>query len=153
MGKISRPFRCEIVTPEGVLDSLEVLSVVFPATDGLVGVLGGRAPLASSIGAGPLTIEETSGQQQHYYVAGGFARMNENLMTILAEECISVDQLDPDAIWEEILEASKLPLDTDAQMAHRDEVLHAARTKFKLAQERRRKLSLGEDEPAEEDAV
>ena len=137
MAEIIHPFRCEILTPDGVSESMEAAGVVFPASDGQMGVLGGRAPLLAMIGAGPLTVEETTGRKLAYFIAGGFARMNEDLLTILAEECVPVEQLDPETIWGQIQQAHKLPRQTQAQIDRREEALHIAQTKFALAQKRR----------------
>jgi len=139
MAKFSRTFRCDILTPTGLSQSLEALSASFPASDGLVGILGGRAPLASLIGVGPLTVRTTDGRQHDYFLDGGFAQMNDDVLLILAEECIATAQLDREAVWEEILQARKMPMETDAQMALRDRALDTARIKFSLIQRRRRR--------------
>jgi len=71
MAKFLRPFRCEILTPDGFRERLEALSAVFPARDGMVGVLGGRAPLVTTIGAGGLKVDVTgTTRQKKYFIAG-----------------------------------------------------------------------------------
>ena len=137
MARFLRPFRCEILTPDGFHEQLEALSVVFPAADGMVGVLGGRAPLAATIGTGGLTIDLTGGGgQQRYFISGGFARMCDDVLTILTEECSAVKDLDGKEAWREIERARAMPARTDAQIARRDEALHAAQVKFSLIQQR-----------------
>ena len=137
MAKLKKPFRCDILTPAGAVESAEVLSAVFPASDGMVGVLGGRAPLAAHVGTGRLSFQETSGRQREFFIAGGFAQMSDDVLTILAEECTPLEQLDPDATWTEIEEARQMPAETDAQIAERDQALDLARLKFRLVQQRR----------------
>ena len=139
MARLIKTFRCEIVTPEGGVNAMGVTSVVFPATDGLVGVMAGRAPMVAHMGGGPLMIDDADGKHSEFYVSGGFAQMNEDLLTIIAEEGTPVEKLDREAVWEEIQQARKLPMDTDAEIAHRDEVLSTARTKFQLIQKRRKR--------------
>ena len=137
MSKFLRPFLCEILTPDGFRERIEALSAVFPARDGMVGVLGGRAPLVTTIGAGGLTVDAagTAGQQK-YFIAGGFARMCDDVLTVLAEECCPVSDLDGEEAWQEIQQARTMPAETADQVARRDELLHAARMKFNLIQER-----------------
>jgi len=137
MARFLRPFRCEILSPDGFCERLEALSAVFPARDGMVGVLGGRAPLVTTIGAGGLTVDVPgAARQQKYFITGGFARMCDDVLTILAEECCPVKDLDGEEAWREIEQARAMPAETDAQIARRDEVLHVARMKFNLIQER-----------------
>ena len=82
--KYRRPFQVEVLTPGGRLCSMEAESAVFPASDGLVGVLGGRGPMVALVGAGPLNIREHRGEMHEFYVAGGFGRyLNlENAVTL-----------------------------------------------------------------------
>lgn len=140
MGKLIHSFTVELVTPTGVSESMEAISAVVPAGDGQVGILGGRAPLVASLGAGRMTTTGRDGSVREYFVAGGFARMRDDVLTVLAEECTPVEKIDPDAAWDDIAKALKLPLETDEQLAHRDEALQIARTRFRLVQERRTRL-------------
>ncbi len=141
MGKAAyrRVFRYELFTPEGSAGSDEAISATFPALDGQVGVLGGRGPMVSLLGAGPLTIETLDGQRREYFVSGGFAQVRDGLLTVLAEQCLPVDQIDLEAAWAELQEALKLPTQTDRERAWRDEAVAAARKKFNLTQKRRRR--------------
>ena len=137
MAKFLRPFRCEILTPDGFCERLEALSAVFPARDGMVGVLGGRAPLVTTIGAGGLKVDVTgTTRQQKYFISGGFARMCDDVLTVLAEECCPVRDLDGEEAWQEIQRTQMMPAETADQIARREELLHAARMKFNLVQER-----------------
>ncbi len=139
MARLLRKFRCEIQTPQGRTESHEALSAVFPAGDGLVGVLGGRGPFVAAMGAGPLTINAADGQQFEYFVNGGFAQMDVDVLSILAEHYAVIEEMDPEQIWGEIERARELPQETPAEIARRDEALDVARTKFRLIQEHRKK--------------
>lgn len=50
-----RPFELEIITPENTVFKGKVSSLVFPAHHGYMGVLGGHASFAGSLGAGKTT--------------------------------------------------------------------------------------------------
>lgn len=138
MPSYRRPFRCEVITPSGPAFAGELTSAVFPAPDGLVGVLGGRGPLVMLLGSGPLTVQEPGGTRMGYFLAGGFARFCDNVLTLLAGECIPIHEIDPEVAWGEIQQALALPRETPAEEARREEALKAARDKFNLAQKYRK---------------
>lgn len=135
--KTSRTFHCNVITPEGSRRSCEARMVMFPGEDGAVGIMADRAPLVAALGSGLLTVVEPDGERNEFYIALGFAHCCENVLTILADECLSVKDIDPEQAWEQIQDARKMPADTDEALEVRDQLLSAARTKFRLAQKHR----------------
>ena len=135
-----RPFNYEALTPSGLMCSGEAVGAVFPASDGMVGVLGGMAPLAALLGAGELTITSADQQQQHLYVEGGFAQVRDDVFTVLAGQCIPMDQLDPQDVHAELNAARAMPSDTPAAEAARELAIEAKRIKFRVVQHYRRSL-------------
>ena len=76
----------ELVTPEKLVRSEEVYQVVVPGTDGDFGVLEGHAPFMSTVRDGELKIYASAGAEpQTLRVEGGFAEVNEQGLTVLAE--------------------------------------------------------------------
>ena len=76
----------ELVTPERLVRSEDVYMVVVPGTEGEFGVLAGHAPYMSMIRDGDLAIYRTAdGEPERIPVKGGFAEVNENGLTVLAE--------------------------------------------------------------------
>ena len=136
VSSFTKSFRCELLTPTETAYRSDAVSVVFPAVDGSVGVLGGRAPLVAMIGSGRLVVVGPSGSREEFYVAGGFAHVRENRMTILAEECTALKDLDPEKVWDELQSARSAAALTDAEFAAREQAIAAARVKFALAQEK-----------------
>ncbi len=139
MSPAERTFCLEIVTPEHRVCAVDARSVSFPATDGRMGVLANRAPLVAMVGAGEIVVEPVEGERHRYYIHRGFAQMYNNGLTVLAEECVPVDELDPEEAWEGIDEARRMPTQTADQLRRRDEALAAARERFRLAQRAARK--------------
>jgi F-type H+-transporting ATPase subunit epsilon len=131
-----KPFECEIFTPQGCQWRGRVVSVTFPASDGLVGVWGDRAPMAALVGAGLLTIEDIGGGTTRRFVSGGFARVGENRLTLLAEEYAAAEELDRDEALREFQRAKALPARTAAQADRRQSVLDATRRKLRIAEGR-----------------
>ena len=63
---MGKTFLLEIVTPEQVLYSREVESVVVPAYEGYLGILAGHAPLLATLKPGELTIR-TGKEESHFF--------------------------------------------------------------------------------------
>lgn len=116
--------------------------MVFPASDGQYGVLAARSPLVTMLGAGEMTVTTTKGDKKEYYVAGGFANSNDNKLTLLADECTPVEDLDRDEAWDRIEYVRKLPADTEEAFQHKQELLNAARKRFNLVQLRGQRLKV-----------
>ena len=77
----------ELVTPEKLLRSEQVHMVVVPGTEGDFGVLEGHAPVMSTIRNGELAVYRTAGgEPERIAIEGGFAEVNENGLTVLAEK-------------------------------------------------------------------
>ena len=98
-------FRCQIVTPsEAVLDE-QVEYVSFPAWDGQFGVMPGSSPFLMNAGSGSLRIEFGNGSRL-YLLDGGFARMQDNVLTLLADDIIPADQIELREAEEELAAAN-----------------------------------------------
>jgi F-type H+-transporting ATPase subunit epsilon len=78
--------KLEIVSPERLVISDTVKSVVVPGADGYFTVLGEHAPLMTTLKPGFITVEDNAGVSHVYYVRGGFADVSPEGLTILAEE-------------------------------------------------------------------
>ena len=138
-----KPFRLEVLAPSGPVCRDEAVSVIFPAVDGEIGVLGGRAPMIARVGAGRLVVGAPEGRQRTYFLTGGFAQVRDDFMTILAEECVPVEELDPEHAWGELQQAKQLPVADPTQRALRQQSLAIARARFNLAQEASKRRQRG----------
>jgi F-type H+-transporting ATPase subunit epsilon len=90
---MAKKFKTEIVTPEKVVFSEEIESLIIPAERGYLGVLAGHAPLLCSLQPGVITIRGDKGEQ-HYSTSGGFMEVAGGkavLLTENAEEAASID--------------------------------------------------------------
>jgi F0F1-type ATP synthase epsilon subunit len=134
-----RPFRCEIMTPQETVCDEQTVGVTFRAVDGDMGVLANRSPLVAKMGAGRLLVERPDGDDRAYYASGGFAHMRDNVLTVLAEDCVPLAKLDPEEIWDELQRVRDWPVETDRQRQQKADALEAVREKFRLAQQERRR--------------
>lgn len=133
VSKYQRKFKFEMCTPDEQVISTEAVCVIFPAADGQVGILYGHAPLVAMIGAGKVTIDQEDGSQLNYFIARGFAQVRDNFVTILAEECQTVDSLDADEAREQLNAAASMPYENGQQAVRRQEAINCANAKLRVA--------------------
>lgn len=86
-------FKFELVSPERVLLSEDVKMVTVPGEEGDFGVLARHAPLLSSIRPGVVSVTGLDGNLRKIFVAGGFADVGPELLSVLAEEAVPVADL------------------------------------------------------------
>ncbi|MEZ5314431.1 MAG: ATP synthase F1 subunit epsilon [Thermoanaerobaculia bacterium] len=126
-------FRLSVVTPEREVLAVEAKFVALPAYDGEMGVLHQRAPLLAKLGAGMLRVEEAAGGKRSLFVAGGFAQMVEDKLTLLTEEALDPAKIDAALARTSLAEAEKLPNRTEAENARREAALARARALGRLS--------------------
>jgi F-type H+-transporting ATPase subunit epsilon len=96
-------FHFDLVAPDKLLFSGEVDQVDVPGAEGDFGVLAGHAPLVATLKPGILVVHE-GGQKRRIVVTGGFAEVNPQGLTILADVATSVEDIDRTAITAQIRE-------------------------------------------------
>jgi F-type H+-transporting ATPase subunit epsilon len=87
-------FHFDLVSPEKLLFSGEVDQVDVPGAEGDFGVLAEHAPFVSVIRPGILTIYNQS-ETQRVVIFGGFAEVSPAGLTILADQAMPVEDVDP----------------------------------------------------------
>jgi len=98
-------FTFELVSPERVLFSGSVDAVVLPATEGDMTILAGHAPVMTTLKTGFLVITSNPGNGRRVLVRGGFADVNQNGLTVLAERALPEEELTQEILDQEILTA------------------------------------------------
>ena len=81
------PLTLEIVTPESRVYSDTIDSVVVPTVEGEIGILPGHIPLLTQVEDGELRVTK-NGQTQWLAVGGGFAQVEGDRVSVLAEHAI-----------------------------------------------------------------
>jgi|SRR6185295_2403449 len=118
-------FHCSVITPERAMLETDATFVAFPAHDGEVGILPNRAPLLYRMGIGELRVESPEGNHA-LFVAGGFAQMIENRLTLLTEQAKRIDEIDAAAVERALAEAHAMPMVSDADFAARQRAVKSA---------------------------
>jgi len=110
----------DLVSPERVLFSGEVNQVDIPGLEGDFGVLAGHAPLFSSIRPGIMTVHREGGALR-IVVHGGFAEVNPEGLTVLADMAVPIEDFDRDVLAREIKDTEEDVADTEDDW-HRDKL-------------------------------
>ena len=79
-----RLFRLEIISPDKIFYSNDVVMAEYNTTEGEVGVYAGHIPMTQIIAPGRLTITEEK-EQKTAALLSGFVEITQDKMTILAE--------------------------------------------------------------------
>jgi F-type H+-transporting ATPase subunit epsilon len=95
--------QCIVVAPQGKLLSCNAKSVVFPAHDGMVGVLPNHMPMFCELGLGIMEAkclipEEEFDGTTFLLIDGGFAMVISNFLTIMAADAVSFKDIPPERI-------------------------------------------------------
>jgi len=91
------PLTLEIVTPEARVYSDTIDSVVIPTVEGEIGVLPGHIPLLTQIQDGELRVSKGA-TTLWLAVGGGFAQIDGDRVRVLAENAISEEKIDENAV-------------------------------------------------------
>lgn len=87
----------EIVTPEARVYSDTVDTVVIPTVAGEIGILPGHIPLLTQVEAGELRVQKGA-KTEFLAVGNGFAEIDGDKVSILAESAIDEAKIDEDAV-------------------------------------------------------
>ena len=87
--------QCEIVTPESRIFSAEANFVVIPASEGEMGVYEQHQPVVTTLKAGSVRVTEHDGKEPlRYIIAGGYAQVGADHVTVLADRAAAAEELD-----------------------------------------------------------
>ena len=97
----------ELVSPERLLLSTDVESVVVPGTEGDFGVFPGHARLISTVRPGVISVFQAGKVTDRIFVEGGFAEVTPEGCTVLAEHAMPVSDLSRDQALQAIQDAKE----------------------------------------------
>lgn len=130
----------EIVTPEARVYSDTIDTVVIPTVDGEIGILPGHIPLLTQVADGELRVSK-AGQTSWLAVGNGFAQIEGDKVSILAERAITEEKIDEAAV-EAALKRAEADLKETAHMdpnelEHLQSIIRFASTQLALKRRRR----------------
>lgn len=103
----------DIVSAEGEIYSGEATMVFAPASGGEIGIAPRHAPLLTTMKAGEVRVQDTSGEEHLFWVGGGALEVQPHKVTVLADTAARAKDLD---------EAAALAAKQRAEEALRDRV-------------------------------
>ncbi len=106
---MSMTIHCDIVSAEREIFSGLVESLVATGSQGELGVNYGHAPLLTDLVPGPVRIVKQNGEEEVFYVSGGFLEIQPGVVSILADTALRADDVD-EAAAEEAREAAERAL-------------------------------------------
>jgi len=92
----------ELVTPERMALSEDAARVVVPGVEGDFTVLPGHAPVISALRPGVIEVSLPDSSKTRIFVKGGFAEIDGDHLTVLAERAIDVAAMDAATIAAEL---------------------------------------------------
>ncbi len=98
---------CDIVSAEQEIFSGLVEMVVAPGTEDPLGIVYGHAPLLTGIKPGPIRVIKQGGQEEIFYVSGGYLEVQPYHVTVLADTALRADDMDEAAALEAQEKAKK----------------------------------------------
>ena len=104
---MAEPFQFELVSPERLLMSEPVDQVVVPGAEGYFTVLKGHAPFMSTLRPGVVDVDARRRRSNRIFVRGGFADVNADGLTILAEQAIPLAEVDAAMLAQEVKNAEE----------------------------------------------
>jgi len=91
---------CDIVSAEKAIFSGLVEMVIAHGSLGDLGIAHGHAPLLTELKPGPVRVLTQSGEEQIYYVSGGFLEVQASTVTVLADTAVRAHDIDEAAAVE-----------------------------------------------------
>ena len=85
---------CDIVSAEGEIFSGLVEMVIAHGALGDLGIALGHAPLITNLKPGPIRLVKQGGEEEVYYISGGFLEVQPNMVKVLADTVQRAADLD-----------------------------------------------------------
>ena len=93
-------FHCDIVSAEEEIHSGLVEMLVATGSEGELGITYGHAPLLTGLQPGPVRIKTQKGEEEIFYISGGFLEVQPHVVTVLADTALRAADMDEAAAKE-----------------------------------------------------
>ena len=91
---MSNTVQCNIVSAEESIFSGAVTMVIATGSLGEMGITPGHAPLLSNLNPGPVRLVKDGGDEEVYYLSGGYIEVQPNDISILADSALRAADID-----------------------------------------------------------
>lgn len=107
---------CDIATAENAMFSGLAEMVVVSGSLGELGVTYGHAPLLTGLNPGPVRVIKQGGEEEIFFLSGGFLEVQPHLVSILADTGVRADDIDEAAAAQAVQEAEQEMKDKAGKM-------------------------------------
>lgn len=107
---------CDIVSAEQEIFSGLVEMVVAPGTEDPLGIVYGHAPLLTGIEPGPIRVVKQGGEEEIFFVSGGYLEVQPYHVTVLADTALRAADMDEAAALESQEKAKKALADQSGEL-------------------------------------
>ncbi|HOQ05509.1 MAG TPA: ATP synthase F1 subunit epsilon [Anaerohalosphaeraceae bacterium] len=102
-------FRVILLTPRAKLLDCRAGSLVVPAHDGQRGILRNHCPMLAKLTLGILEVRQILDRPDAFYIIeGGFVRVTENHVTVLAYDAMTFEGMEPSQVQQLISDAQSV---------------------------------------------
>jgi F-type H+-transporting ATPase subunit epsilon len=124
---------CIVVTPEATALQTPAEFVALPLYDGELGVLPGHSPFIGRLGYGELRVKE-NGKTIRLYVDGGFVQVADNIVSVLTNNAVPAEKLNPATAREQLAAAQARKANSPELLIIRDRLEQQARAQIRIAE-------------------
>ena len=91
---MSASVKCDIVSADESLFSGSVSMIIATGSLGEMGITPGHAPLLSDLNPGPVRLLKDGGEEEIYYLSGGYIEVQPTSVSILADKAVRAGDID-----------------------------------------------------------
>ena len=102
-----KPFKCEVLTPEGEIFNGEVEMVSTRTSVGSIGVLANHAPLMAILDPTELRLYKSDSDVERFAQGEGYLQVVNNEVLVLVEEAVPPDKLNRSDVESNLREAQQ----------------------------------------------
>lgn len=140
---MAESFRLHVVTPEGEMVDARVVEVTAPGIYGQFGVLPRHARFMTALGVGELRYRDEAGKEGLLAVAGGFAEVTPEGVSVLAQTAEDAAQIDIERAEAALRRAQQRLASPDADLDLERATLSVERSLLRLSVAKDRGVKAG----------
>jgi len=120
-------FLLSVVSPDKAVVEEQVSAIVAPGTEGYFGVMAGHVPIIAALRPGLIEYSDASSNRHYVYIGGGFAEVQPDRVTILADEAERAQDIDISRAEHSLEEARKALRGEESSLTSSDAVMEVDR--------------------------
>ena len=97
---MAKTMQCNVVSAEESIFEGSVSMLIAAGTEGDLGITPGHAPLITGLQPGPVRVVMENGEEDVFYVSGGYLELVPSAVTVLADTALRAHDLDEAAALE-----------------------------------------------------